>query len=178
MKKLHFAAAALFCLMLFAGFTANAQKEGKSFSFGFGLEAGLPLGNATNAYQFTGGLDIRLSYRVGPGFVTLSTGAVGYVPKSNLGRSTKASLQIPIKAGYKYVFHKPFFAMGEIGYSSFRIYYGGTGNEVAHITSGGFTYATSAGVSFDPFEAGIKYEGTSLSGGTLSNLSIRLGFNF
>jgi hypothetical protein len=100
------------------------------------------------------------------------------VPKSDLGKSTKASLQIPIKAGYKYVIHKPFFAMGEIGYSSFRIYYGGTGNEVASNTYGGFNYATTLGVSFDPFEAGIKYESTSLSGGSLSNLSIRLGFNF
>ena len=71
----------------------------------------------------------------------------------------------------------PFFVMGELGYSSFKIYYDANGT-VASNSSGGFTYAPTVGVNFNAFEAGIKYEATSVSGGTFSNISLRLGFNF
>ena len=176
MKKVLNPFMTLICLMLVC-FTATAQKEGKKFSGGFGLEAGLPVGTANTVYHFTGGLSIRFSYHAGPGFITLSSGVFAYVPKSGLGRSTKASLQIPIKAGYKYVFYKPFFVMGEIGYSSFKVYYAGT-NNIASTSSGGFTYAPTIGVSFNVFELGIKYEATSITGGALSEIGLRLGFNF
>ncbi len=156
---------------------ANAQKESKTFSAGFGLEGGLPLGDAKTAYNFTGGITVRFAYHAGPGFVTLTSGVVLYGPKSDQGNATKASLQIPVKAGYKYVFYKPFFVMAELGYSSFKIYYD-NGGTVASNSTGGFTYAPTVGVNFNVFEAGIKYEATSVSGGTLSNISLRLGFNF
>jgi hypothetical protein len=177
MKKMYAAGFGLFCLLLCGSFSASAQKDSAKFSVGFGLEAGVPTGVAKTAYNFTGGLTLRFSYHAGPGFLTLTTGAEGYVPKKGQGKSTKASLQIPVKAGYKYIFSKPFFVMAELGYSSFRVYYDNNGS-VASTSSGGFTYAPTIGVNFNAFEAGIKYEATSVSGGTISNLSIRLGFNF
>ncbi len=178
MKKINYAGMALCSLLLAVSISSKAQKETKAFSVGFGIEAGLPVGDAGTAYRFTGGLGIRFSYHAGPGFITLSSGAFAYVPKSGEGKSTKASLQIPIKAGYKYIFHKPFFVMGEIGYSSFRIYYAGTSNNIASNGVSGFTYAPTVGVSFNVFELGVKYEGTSLTGGSLAAVGIRLGFNF
>ena len=178
MKKIQCACVVLCCILLSAGLSVKAQKEGKKFSAGFGFEAGLPVGTANTAYQFTGGIGIRFSFLAGPGFVTLSSGAFAYVPKSGQGKSTKASLQIPIKAGYKYVFHKPFFVMGEIGYSTFKVYYAGTSSNIASNSVGGFTYAPTVGVSFNVFELGIKYEATGLTGGSLSNIGLRLGFNF
>jgi hypothetical protein len=177
MKKWYAVVLGSFCLILCGSFSANAQKDSSKLSFGFGLEAGVPTGDAKAAYNFTGGLTVRLSYHAGPGFLTLTTGAEGYVPKKGQGNSTKASLQIPVKAGYKYIFAKPFFVMAELGYSSFRIYYDNNGS-VASNSYGGFTYAPTVGVNFNAFEAGIKYEATSVSGGTISNLSLRLGFNF
>ncbi len=176
MKKFIFLIA--FCFLVLGFFSAKAQKDSRKFSAGFGLEAGAPIGDANTAYHFTGGITIRFSYHVGPGFVTLTSGAVAYVPKSFQGKSTKASLQIPVKAGYKYIFHKPFFVMGEVGYSSFKVYYDGGNGNIASTSSGGFTYAPTVGVTFNAFEAGIKYEATSVSGGTFSNVSLRLGFNF
>lgn len=157
--------------------TAKAQNESKKFSVGFGLEGGLPLGDIKDAYKFDGGITIRFSYKAGPGFATLTSGAIAFLPKSDLGNSTKASLQIPVKAGYKYIFRKPFFVMGELGYSSIKIYSGDNGDLVSN-TYGGFTYAPSVGVNFKAFEAAIKYEGVSVSGGTFSSIGIRLGFNF
>ena len=178
MRKINYSAVVLFWFFLTAGITANAQKDSKKFSFGFGFEAGTPVGLAKTSYRFTGGLGLRFSYHVGPGFATFSAGAIAFVPKSGLGKSTKASLQIPVKVGYKYVFYKPFFVMAEMGYSSFKVYYAGVDGNLASNSTGGFTYAPTVGVNFDAFEVGIKYEGTSLTGGALSNIGLRLGFNF
>ena len=91
---------AIFTSLLIISFnTANAQKESKQFSVGFGLEGGVPVGDAKNSYDFDGGITLRFSYHLGPGFATLTSGAVGFYPKSNLGDNTKATLQIPVKAG-------------------------------------------------------------------------------
>lgn len=180
MRKLSYATIGICCLLLFSNSMVNAQREGKKFSVGFGLEGGIPTGDSKISYNSTGGLTIRLSHLAGPGFFTLTSGALLWLPKTNAGLDTKASIQIPVLAGYKYVFHKPFFVMGEVGYSSFKVYYkdpNGTGT-VASSSSGGFTYAPTVGVNFNAFEFGIKYEATSLSGGTASDVGIRLGFNF
>ena len=67
--------------------------------------------------------------------------------------------------------------MGELGYSSFKVHAGDNGDLVTSHVSG-FTYAPTVGVNFKAFEAGIKYEATSVSGGTFSNINLRLGFNF
>ncbi len=68
--------------------------------------------------------------------------------------------------------------MGEMGYSSFKIYYKGENGDLASSNSGGFTYAPTVGVNFNAVELGIRYEGTSLKGGTVSTIGLRLGFNF
>jgi len=177
MKKNYLFTIAITCIMALSITTANAQKESKKFSVGFGLEAGIPLGDIKDAYNLEGGITIRLSYHVGPGFATLTSGAIAFLPKSGLGSSTKASIQMPVKAGYKYMFHKPFFVMGELGYSSIKVYSDDDGTLVSN-KSGGFTYAPSVGVSFNAFEAAIKYEAVSVTGGTFSNIGLRLGFNF
>jgi len=168
--------AAVIGMFLLLGSAVRAQSDTKTFSAGFGLQAGIPGGST--GYHFDGGLTVRLSYHAGPGFVTLSSGVVAWVPKSFQGSTTKASLQIPVLAGYKYVFAKPFFVMGEVGYSSFRVYYKGDDGGVASSTFGGFTYAPTVGVTFKAFEAGIRYESTSLSGGTASSIGLRVAFNF
>ena len=178
MRKSIFASIAVFCFLALGCITAKAQKETKKFSVGIGFEGGLPVGTANEGYHFTAGGNIRLSYHVGPGFVTLTSGVSAWLPKSDQGDATKASLVIPVKAGYKYIFHKPFFVMGELGYSSFKVYYKDINGDLANSTSGGFTYAPSVGVNLNVFEIAIKYESTSLSGGSASNVALRLGLNF
>jgi hypothetical protein len=171
MKKLILIAV-VFTLCIFK---SMAQKETKQFSFGFGLEGGIPTGSASNLYSFAIGITVRFSYHVGPGFVTLTTGAIGYDPKSVEGEPKKLGLQIPVRAGYKYIVHH-FFAMGELGFSEFRSYYGKNGALVS-TGQGSFIAAPSIGVQFNAFEAGIRYGMNFRSnGGGL--LGVRLGFNF
>jgi hypothetical protein len=131
-------------------------------------------------------LSLRFSYHAGPGFVTISAGAVAYIPKNlfsftsfldtaGTGGSSdfKIGLQIPVKIGYKFIFKHDFFVMAEIGNSSFRIYYNDTnGNEQSTKLSGGFTFAGSAGFQFSAFEIGFKYETVSVTGGSVSNIGL------
>lgn len=186
MKKLFtiiFAGCLLFSVKTFA------QKETKKWSIGILSESGLPLGDAKNIYQITSGLSLRFSYHMGPGFVTLSGGAVAYIPKNLFSPSSlfdtagttdfKIGLQIPVKVGYKFIFKHHFFVMAEIGSSSFRVYYNdGNGSVQSTKLSGGFTFAGSAGFQFSSYEIGFKYETVQVTGGSISNIGLRTGFNF
>ena len=82
MKMYHFAAVGVFCLLMSVGSHVNAQNLNKTFSVGFGLEGGLASNSGNSDYHSMGGLSIRLSYHVGPGFVTLGSGAFAWIPKS------------------------------------------------------------------------------------------------
>jgi hypothetical protein len=169
----------LFCVVLvFAGFCVSAQRESKNWSLGFGLEAGVPVGQFKDNYHFVPGVTIRFAYKAGPGFLTFTSGLIGFDPKKVAGEKTKAALQIPFLAGYKYIFLKHLFVMGELGYSNYRYYFGGTNGNLASSTTGGFTYAPSVGINFGVFDAAIKYESIAISGGTVSYAGIRLGLNF
>lgn len=176
MKPIYTLSLAICCLML--SVSASAQRTGKQFSVGIGFEGGIPTGDAKASYNVTGGMTIRLSYLAGPGYVTLTSGGIVFAPKSLSGETLKAGLQIPIKAGYKYLINENFFVMGEMGYSSVRTYYKDQNDNLASVSSGGFTFAPAIGVQSHSFEFSVRYESTSLNGGSLSFVGARLGFNF
>jgi hypothetical protein len=176
MKKVLFGV--ISCALILLSVQSNAQSAGKKWSIGFGFTGGIPLGNTKTAFNVAGGLDLRFSYKAGPGFATLSVGANAFIPKSFVGVSTKAGLQIPVKVGYKYVIVPHFFVMGEAGFSSFRSYYNGGNNNLVSNSVTGFTYAPSIGTEFGAFEVAVRYEGIAVSGGTVSFVGLRLGFNF
>lgn len=155
-----------------------SQKDTKKFSFGFGLEGGLVTGDYKEVFNAAGGITLRGSYKVGPGFATLTSGGVIYTPKDINGEDLKVSLQIPVKAGYKYIIKKHFFVMGELGFSSFKQYFEGVSGDVESTSSSGFTYAPAIGVQTGAFELSLRYESTSISSSTLSAAFLRLGFNF
>src|SRR5579859_1900978 len=134
-----------------------AQKETKHFSAGFGLEAGVPVGNYSDLYSFDMGLTVRLSLHAGPGFVTLTSGALAFLPKDMAGEPKKAGLQIPVRFGYKYIIHHHFFVMGEAGYVSTKTYYGNRG-KLLSVNSSSFIAAPSIGVQFNAIEISIRYD--------------------
>jgi hypothetical protein len=158
---------------------ASAQKMTKKWSVGFGLEAGLPMGDMKTAYSFAGGLTLRFSYHLGPGFATLTTGSLGWFPKSLAGgEDLKAGIQIPVKAGYKFIYKDHFFAMAELGYNSFKFYGLDSNGDLTSQNSSGFVFAPCIGVQLKSLELGLRYERFSVTGGNGSFLGIRLGFNF
>jgi hypothetical protein len=165
MKKLMTTLMLLGIVMISAQ-SASAQKMSKTFSIGFGLEGGIP---TSAGYSGIGGLTIRGSYHLGPGFVTLTTGGLLWV---------KASLQVPVKAGYKFIFKNYLFAMAEVGYNSFRTYGVDAAGNVIAFSNSGAVFAPAVGVQFKSLELGLRYETLTFSAGSASMLGIRLGFNF
>lgn len=155
---------------------AVAQKETKQRSVGFGIEAGVPTGNTSNLYSIAAGLTIRYSYHVGPGFATLTTGLLGYAPKTNVDVPKQAAIQIPVRAGYKYIIQHHYFIMGELGYSYFKYYYNNNG-DVASANRNAMTFAPSAGFQFNAFEIGVRY-GVNLTNSDGGLFAVRIGFNF
>jgi hypothetical protein len=165
----------LFSLLAICAQKMMAQKESKTFSVGFGLEAGLPVGSYGNLYTFDAGLSIRFSYHAGPGFVCLTGGLIGLAPKKVEGQTEKAGLQIPVRFGYKCIIHNHFFVMGELGYASTKTYYGYQGN-LQSINQGSFIAAPSIGVQWNAFEISLRYEINFKQQG--ATIGPRIGFNF
>jgi opacity protein-like surface antigen len=170
-----------FCFLLaglvFCSYGVRGQSLNRRFSVGFGLEAGLPEGDVKDIYSFTGGLTIRFSYRVGHGFVTFTTGGIGYAPFTD-DINLRAAVQIPAKAGYKYIIGRHLFIMGELGYSDFRSYYKDISGKLQSADNGGFTYAPTIGVQFGVIEIGLRYETVQAGGLNVAHEGVRLGFNF
>lgn len=186
MKKVLFVTIAITALFISK---ANAQREDKQFSFGFGVEGGPLLGDKNFKHEFgaEAGLSLRFSYKVGPGYATFTPGGLLVFPKSVNADAAEVKIgtHVPLKLGYKYIVGK-FFVMGEAGYALYNLYTVNENsesiNDVEKIKGGGFTYAPSIGANLGVFEIGLRYEstlakfeGTKI---TPSMLGLRLGFNF
>lgn len=178
MKKITFIF--LTAAFIFFAYHTNAQKLSKKVAFGFGFEGGLVTGDLKDFYGGAGGFTLRLSVHAGHGFATLTSGAVAFIPKNLKDEDNlKAAVQIPIKAGYKYIIVRHLFVMGEIGFSPVTSYSEDdqTG-DVLKYKKTGFTYAPSVGVQFGAAEIALRYESTSLDNTSLSMVGLRIGFNF
>jgi hypothetical protein len=169
----------LFCgLFVFMSLPTTAQTLNKLCSVGFGVEGGVPVNGASNIYNFSGGITGRFSLHVGHGFATLTAGGIAFVPQELSGQNQRNAVQIPVKAGYKYIILRHLFVMGEVGYSAFRYYYVGGDDNLLVKSTGGFTYAPCIGVQFRILELSARYETIQLNTGNISYLGFRMGFNF
>ncbi|MBS1596870.1 MAG: hypothetical protein JST75_01495 [Bacteroidetes bacterium] len=166
----------LMCMAL----PSMAQREGKLVSVGFGIEPGIPVGSAADIFNFNMGFTARVSVHAGPGFATFTSGGIVMIPKNiDQNNSFVAGVQIPFKAGYKYIIARHFFVMGELGYSIYKSYYdSGSNSNLASTSTGGFTYAPSIGVNFGVTELALRYESINLSGDRVDYMGLRIGFNF
>jgi hypothetical protein len=164
-------------LAIFCASNTLAQKETKQNSVGFAIEMGEPTGNISELYSISAGLTIRYSHHVGPGFITVTTGLLGYAPKTEAGLPKQAAIQIPVRAGYKYIIEHHYFIMGELGYSYFRYYYKGGDGGVASANRNSMTFAPSAGIQFNAFEIGLRY-GLNITNNDGGVIALRIGFNF
>jgi hypothetical protein len=153
-----------------SSFAQTSKSESGKFSIG--VDPGIPVGNASDAYNFAIGGDIKYDLPIGDGaFFNVSAGYTAFLTKSVLKQlGAKSSYGfIPLKAGLKYYFTgQGFFGEAQLG-------------AVFSTESGGgtaFAYAPGIGYSFDGgFEAGVRYEAWSHNG-TMSQVALRLAYSF
>ena len=170
----------LLIILLLAGVQSlYAQRSGQKVSFYIGYEIGLPTGNLKDTTRFVGGPLLKLSILAGPGYVTINSGLLLFFPDKKRLEDLKASIQIPVKAGYKYLFDEHFFVAAETGVSIFKRYsIKDNSDNLVSETSTGFTIGPVAGVQFGKFEIALHYEHISLSKGNAGYVGFRLGSNF
>ena len=162
-----------------------AQKDGKPFSFGFGIEGGPVMDkNFKETFSAEFGMSLRFSVKAGPGYVTFTPGGMLVIPKSVDEEDVKVGTHVPLKLGYKYIIADKFFVMAEGGYSFYTIYTVDDTEDMGDVVKdrdGGFTYAPSVGLNLGKFELGLRYETTLLKKYTELKpalLALRVGFNF
>jgi len=150
--------------MLAIFFTANAQSQTSTtaqssvWTFGIGLEAGIPTGNAT---------DISNASKTVA--VMLTSGYYDMIGKAAPNGADFTSLgMVPVKAGLKIYVSPGFYIDGEAG-AGFDTSYE---NHTKLIFSPGIGYG---GKSWD---AGLRYENYSGNNNSFGLVGLRLAYNF
>jgi len=158
----------LLATLLFVGVAATsfAQDGGK---FSVGVEAGLPVGSTSNAYNFVigGSLKYDLPIVEATNF-TISAGYSSFQGKTVGGFKFPAAGFVPVKAGIKYFLAESFYGEAQVGAAFSTQKNGGTA----------FAYSPGIGYKFsDVVDLGVRYEAWSKNG-TTSQIAARLGFSF
>lgn len=158
MKKLI-----LIFLIAGSGHFIFAQKPGKSESFGLGLEGGVSPNVGTTQYANIG-LTARFSLHAGPGYVYIGTGY--------MFSRVATDFQIPVRAGYKFIFSKQFFINEEFGY-----YFLKKSDYLSQTTDNGLSIASSVGMQFGIFGVGLQYDAI-VNQNDFSTIGFFIGWNF
>lgn len=170
----------LFTLALIASFAcqvsqAQDKPSYKKFQLGIGLETALPIGAFGTGYSVGVGSTLRATFGLSDKIaVTATSGVMAFIPKTVKGVDLKAQLNIPYKAGVKYMFTKKVYGLGEVGATTARVYYPTTTGAMNSVSSTSFTYAANIGTHLGKFDASLRYEGYRSSG----FIGLRLGLNF
>jgi hypothetical protein len=148
----------------------------KKFSLGLGLEAALPVGNLGNAYSVGAGATLRATIGIDESSAfTITTGAIAFIPKDlGGGYKLKTQINIPIKAGYKYMLSSNFYAIGEAGMTIAKSYVSNGSGGTISASGSSFTYAPGIGLKLGALDLSVRYEGYSGAG----FIGGRLGFDF
>jgi hypothetical protein len=168
MKKIVLLAA-----LAIAGFAANAQKESKKFTLAAGPVVSFPAGDLSSITTFGIGGEIEGSLSLSESFEGFAQ--VGYT--SFAGKSYDVGMGIgsiklpsttvvPVLVGGRYVTNGISFGAG-LGYASYS-------NDL----KGGFTYSPQIGYDFGKIKGIVNYTATSVEGGNLSFLGVKVFYKF
>lgn len=149
--------------------TAVSTFAQKGSNFSVGLEAGLPVGNASKAYTVAIGGSLKYEAPIATGtHFTLTAGYTSFQGKTVAGIKIPAAGFIPVKAGIKYFLADSFYGEAQVGAAFSTQKNGGTA----------FAYSPGVGYKFsDVIDLGVRYEAWS-NNGTVGQIGARLGFTF
>ncbi|RYD84279.1 MAG: hypothetical protein EOP54_32465, partial [Sphingobacteriales bacterium] len=142
--------------------------------FSIGVEAGLPVGDASNVSNFVIGGSLKYDHPIADQlFVTGSAGYNKFLYKSQFSNAG-SFYAIPVKVGIKSYFGEGFYGEAQLGAAFVTQTVPGFGS--ASTTA--FAYSPGIGYAFSPnVDLGIRYEGWSKNG-TTSQVAARLAYSF
>jgi len=164
--------------------SAPAASSKQEFRLSVGPEAGIPLGDFRNGYNWNFGGSVQADIPVVQNlFVTVNAGYNNFFVKKDQTDFVDKNLQlIPVKAGLKYFpVGDLFYVQGEAGASFLA-----NKSDVLANKSTAFVYAPQVGVLLklapkNYIDIGIRFEGTSsfYDGGSSNNfLGLRVAYSF
>ncbi|AQW89421.1 outer membrane beta-barrel protein [Elizabethkingia anophelis] len=151
------------------GFAASAQTTGQ---FKIGANVGIPVGDASDASNFTLGLDAAYQWRIAENFdLGIATGYHHFFGKNVTFMGYTGKVKdfgfIPVAASAQYSIDPKFFIGADLGYGI---------STNSDVTKGGFYYQPKIGYQQPKWELYLGYKGISVDGGNIG--SVNLGFNF
>ena len=167
----------LLTLIILIGVTLNsfAQKaDGSKFSIG--IEAGLPVGDASNISSYAIGASLKYSHPIADKTYFTASGGYTYFPYKNdikialtgLGLDKSGEGFVPVKLGVKYFITDVFYGEGQVGAAISTESDGSTG----------FAYSPGIGLQFDKaLDIGVRFESWTHNS-TLSQFALRLAYCF
>ena len=167
---------------LLAGVTLTAFGQSTPAKrWSIGLEAGAPVGDASNGYNLVIGASLKYEIPITTTIaLTLSVGRNTFLGKAISGHKIPTSDGLPLKAGMKYHFTNSFYGEAQAG----TVFYG----DIRRLTA--FVYAAGVGYDFNNrINMGLRYEnwakngngvfGTGISAdGPYGQIGVRLAYSF
>jgi hypothetical protein len=144
-----------------------------------GVEYGLPVGDAASVYGTVLGASAKAEFPVAKSAfnITLTAGLSDYLVKLDYQGTLKNATYVPLELGGKYFFSRIGYVEGDLG-ASINV----NSNYSAARTA--FIYAPVIGVSAPTnkhkatIDMGLRYEGRAETGGTVSQVALRLAYRF
>lgn len=167
-----------------AVFSAQAQKG--QITVNPGVEVALPIGDFGGGASMGFGATAKGLYGINDmGEVTFTLGFIRFGSKADDDADgVKASTSlIPIMPGYRHRFSEQFYGEGQLGLTTVRSKVS-IGGMAGSIIGGGFSasstnlgYAVGVGYLMGNIDLSVRYQGVSASGGSLSFIGLRAGYN-
>jgi hypothetical protein len=173
--KTNFKFFAITAILFLTAITASkaqnvAQVKTNDWRLGVGLNVGVPTGDASNAYSFTLGGDLKLQRDITESLAgTLTTGYTNFFIKDKYKGIITDFGYIPLKAGIKVFPTKGIYISAELG-AAFGVQKG---------SSTSFLYSPGVGIAFAKnYDISARYEGLNQSGQNLGQVALRLAYAF
>ena len=177
MKKNLLASIAL----LFSFVCANAQMTQGTFTFGAGLHFGLPIGDFHTVATFGIGAELQGEYAFTENVTGVATTGYTYFSGKSfddgLGGTIKINYgHIPVLVGVRYYASEQIFVGAQLGYGHYTESASGSGG--GSTGTGGFEYRPQVGYNANPVQFILSYDGTSVTGGTFSQIGLSAIYTF
>jgi hypothetical protein len=180
MKKLLLALAVLCASVI----TSNAQMTAGDFKFGAGVHLGLPIGDFHNFSSFGFGAELQGEYAFEQNLTGVATTGYTYFVGKSFDEGAAGSYKfnyghIPVLVGARYYASEQFFVGAQIGYGHYSVSVSGdNGFNGGGGSSGGFEYRPQVGYNANPLQLILSYDGTSVTGGTFSQIGLSAIYTF
>lgn len=166
-------------VLLTSTFISSFGQTQKTPSLSFAADFGIPVGDANIVYAGVIGASIKLELPVTPSSfnVTVTSGFSDFIVKNMYNTYINNGTYVPLELGGKFYFDKTVYFEGDLG-ASFDVNSNYSGPKAAFIFAPMLGLTLPANNIKSAMDVALRYEGRSETGGTISQIAIRVAYRF